>query len=89
MCVWCFLYGHLIVACFYPHPFLCLSNSPLHGTFVRRAACEEEEQIMLSTIFLGVVVIEKGIQESTKLTDKLMHIMYSCEPQGEWAAGPG
>lgn len=54
-----------------------------------RAACEEEEQIMPSPIFLGVVVIEKGIQESTKLTDKLMHIMYSCEPQGEWAAGPG
>ena len=46
-----------------------------------RTACEEEEQIMPSAVLLGVVVIEKGIQEKTKLTDKLMHIMYPYEPQ--------
>ena len=82
-----FWYGLLIIACFYPHPFLRLSDSPLPGIFVLRASCEEEEQ-MISSNVLWVVVTEKGIQEGKKLTNKLMHITYSCGPQ-EWAPGPG
>lgn len=78
-----FWYGHLIIACFYPHPFLCLSDSPLPGISVLRASCEEEEQIMSFNV-LWVVVTEKGIQEGEKLT----HITYSCGPQ-EWVSGPG
>lgn len=37
-----------------------------------RTACEEEEQIMPSAVLLGMMVVEKGIQKKTKLTDKLM-----------------
>ena len=54
-----------------------------------RTACEEEEQILPPTVLLGVVVIEKGIQEKTKLTDKLMHIMYPYEPQESGQPGQG
>ena len=37
-----------------------------------RTAGEEEEQIMPSAVLLGMMVVEKGIQKKTKLTDKLM-----------------
>lgn len=93
-CMWCFLYGHLTVACFYSHPFLCLSNSLLRGIFVLRAF-HEVEQIMPSNILSRVVVIEKRIHEGQSslircciLPTPLGH-NENGRPQWEWAAGPG